>query len=114
MIFISILFTVVINPETTSASIPGWPPAIPPYSSYGARVVSLVVPPVATCIGIGYLIYTTRSLVPIYTTNPLKIPSIAGQFLGSISLMPSLTTCFTANGVPIPVSITTSNYGFSR
>jgi hypothetical protein len=112
MILVSILLAVVTTPITTNAL--SFPPAFPPYKSFGGRVLSYVPPPVATCIGLGSLVYTSSSITPIYTTNPLKFPTMGGKILGSISKFPSLTTCFNpASGVPIPVSLTTSNYGVS-
>jgi len=110
MIFISISFIFVISAQTTSAI--SFPPAFPPYRSFGARVISYIPFPVATCIGLGTLILTSGSLIPVYTTNPLKFPMMGGMILGSKTLIPSVTTCFnTETGIPIPVSVTTGNYG---
>ena len=112
MILISIFIFLLTIPETTLAI--SFPPAFPPYKSFGGRVLTYVPLPVATCIGLGTLVYTTASLLPVYTTNPLKFPTMGGQILGSTSRIPSLTTCFnTTSGIPIPVSLTSSNYGVS-
>lgn len=112
MIFASVLFIFVISAQTTSAI--SFPPAFPPYKSFGGRVLTYIPPPVATCIGLGTLVMTSASLIPIYTTNILKFPTMGGHILGSGTLIPSVTTCFTITGIPIPVIITTSNYGVSR
>lgn len=113
MIFASISFIFVISAQTTSAF--SFPPAFPPYKSFGGRVLSYIPLPIATCIGLGTLVMTSASLIPIYTTNPLKFPSMGGQILGSRTLIPSVTTCFnTVTLIPIPVSVTTGNYGVTR
>jgi len=112
MIFISISFIFVISAQITSAI--SFPPAFPPYKQMGGRVISYVPFPAATCIGLGTLVITTGSLLPVYASNILKFPTIGGQIIAKTGLIPSLTTCFTPVGVPIPVSLTTSNYGVSR
>ena len=110
MIFICLSFVLIFNTPITNAL--SFPPAFPPYRSLGARVISYILPPVAACIGLGVLVMTTGSILPIYTTNPLKFPTMGGVILGTVTRLPSVTTCFNpSTGIPIPVSLTTSNYG---
>lgn len=112
MILISIFIFLLTIPETTLAI--SFPPAFPPYKNLGGKVLTYVPLPVATCIGLGTLVYTTGSVLPVYAKNPLKFPKMGGQILAKTTLFPSLTTCFnTTSGVPIPVSLTTDNYGVS-
>ena len=112
MILVSILLAVITTPLTTDAV--SFPPAFPPYKNLGGKILSYVPLPVATCIGLGTLVYTSRSLLPVYAKNPLKFPTMGGKILAKTTLFPSLTTCFNpASGVPIPVSLTTDNYGVS-
>jgi hypothetical protein len=94
--------------------------ATPPYMSFGGIVNSYVLN--VTCIGAGKLITIvsfnslTSSILPIYVVNPLKIPRLGARILGSASMYPSFTTCFTntTTPVPVPVRITTLNYGISK
>jgi len=110
--------------------------------SFGGRVLLAPIPGV-TCLGLGKLLVLNTNIgaligaatsatdknsdatiktvstlmnlynmIPTYATNPLKTPNIGGQILGTEKPIPSLSTCFIGS-VPIPVFLTTINYGTS-
>jgi len=133
ILVISILLIFGTSKQTAEATV---------YKSFGGRVLLAPIPGV-TCLGLGKLLVLNTNIgaligaatsatskdseataktistlmnlynmIPTYATNPLKSPNIGGQILGSEKPIPSLKTCFIGS-VPIPVFLTTANYGVS-
>jgi hypothetical protein len=56
-------------------------------------------------------------LIPTYANDPTKIPRMGKQILGNEKLIPNFTKCSItafATPIPIPVYVTTDNYGVSK
>lgn len=64
-------------------------------------------------LGAANIVSGISSMIPVYTTNPQKVPTPRGQILGRKNLIPDFKTC-KAGTIPIPVVKTTSNYNVSR
>lgn len=128
---ILLVLGIIAVPYITHATLEFSSSSRMPTVPFGGRVLSTKIPSVS-CLGIGTgpvvlmsnlasgigaasgsnIVGNIYGTLPLYATNPTRVPKAGQWILGNHSIIPSFSTCVIGESAPFPVK-KTSTYGVS-